>query len=98
MSKPPRNYWDRHVLQVHERYTRVPGVMEPDMADAGGFEHSRPSRRKCVRTECSACLVYNDVAARFVVFAQCQTVGGLDGPGGPQSDGQVVRDRKCSPR
>jgi len=29
-------------------------------------------------------LVYNDVAARLVAFAERQPVGGLDGPGGPK--------------
>ena len=97
MPEPGRNHCDRYVLQMHESSARVPGVMKPDMADAGGFDHSRPSRRQGVRTECSACLIYNHVSASFVVLAERQTVGGLDGPGGPQCGDQMVRDRKRSP-
>src|SRR5438045_721191 len=59
-----------------------------------GFEDPRP---QSVRTKCPACLVYNHVAAGFVKFAERQTVGGLDGPGGPQCGGEVVGSRKCSP-
>jgi hypothetical protein len=83
----------RHVLQMHERSARVVCVMEPDMADARGLEHSRPPRCQGVRTECTPSFVYNHVAARCVVFAERQTVGGMDGPGGTQCGGQVFRDR-----
>ena len=77
-------------LQVHERSVRVPGVMYSDMADAGGLEHPCPLRRQSVRTQCSACLVYNHVAARFVIFAERQTVGCLDRPGRAQAGREVV--------
>jgi hypothetical protein len=82
---------------VHERSARVACVMEPDMADARGLEHSRPPRRQGLRTESTPRFVYNHVAARCVVFAERQTVGALDGPGGTQCGGQVFSDRKRSP-
>jgi hypothetical protein len=75
---------------MHKRPARVPCVVEPNVADAGSFQHPRPPRCQRVRTQSHASLV-NHVATRLVVRAEPQPIGGLYGPGGPQRRGQVVR-------
>jgi hypothetical protein len=65
VPQPRRNYRDQHVLQVHQCSARVPCVVEPNVANAGGFEHARPPRRQRVRTERGACFVDHHVAASW---------------------------------